>query len=93
MSGARPDQFDLDALREELEEKHGEQLHHYWSIVEALAERVADPDKAKSKCAYCANDATCVGFGEAVENVNFACDEHCGHGNEDGRCVFLSEES
>lgn len=40
-------------------------------------------------CAYCgANDATCIGGGaEGHEPENTpACDECCGHGNEDGHC-------
>ena len=33
--------------------------------------------------------ATCVGAYENRTNVGFACDEHCGHGNEDGWCMDL----
>ena len=35
----------------------------------------------------CMNPAACVGEYEGNDgHINFVCDEHCGHGNEDGWC-------
>ena len=46
-------------------------------------------------CAHCGvHEATCVGSYEGHEPDNTpACDECCGHGNEDGRCTPLNEEA
>lgn len=41
------------------------------------------------KCAHCGKTATCMGAYESEDNLGFACDECCGHGNEDGWCVPL----
>lgn len=41
-------------------------------------------------CANCGKPATCIGRYEGPEQpVAFACDECCGHGNEDGWCKRL----
>ena len=37
-------------------------------------------------CAFCDKPATCFGAYEGYEDAERACDECCGHGNEDGRC-------
>lgn len=37
-------------------------------------------------CATCGNPATCVGRYEDMVDMEPACDECCGHGNEDGLC-------
>ena len=37
-------------------------------------------------CACCGKSATCFGAYEGSEKPAFACDECCGHGNEDGWC-------
>lgn len=51
-----------------------------------LAERERMP-----KCAHCGKPATCAGRYEDCEGpIEFACDECCGHGNEDGWCRQLS---
>ena len=39
-------------------------------------------------CRLCGAPASCVGrFELPLENEEFACDDCCGHGNEDGRCA------
>lgn len=37
-------------------------------------------------CAECGEPATCFGSYETDLNPAYACDECCGHGNEDGHC-------
>lgn len=45
------------------------------------------------KCAICGNPATCVGHYESGdEEYDPACDDCCGHGNEDGHCVRCTED-
>lgn len=41
-------------------------------------------------CLACGKEATCVGAYEGFENLDFACEECCSHGNEDGWCVPLA---
>ncbi len=44
------------------------------------------------ECAFCQRPAGCVGRYEDPGNpIEFACNECCGHGNEDGRCIPLSD--
>lgn len=45
------------------------------------------------KCAHCEmNEATCVGSYEGHEPEGTpACDECCGHGNEDGHCKMIED--
>ena len=43
------------------------------------------------KCATCDNPATCLGRYEDMVVPDFACDECCGHGCEDGHCAQLSD--
>lgn len=45
-------------------------------------------------CAHCEkNEATCRGSYEGHEHKDTpACDECCGHGNEDGHCEPIEEE-
>lgn len=41
------------------------------------------------KCQHCGADATCFGEYEAhsdAATLGYACDNCCGHGNEDGWC-------
>ncbi len=40
-------------------------------------------------CDFCGATATCLGAYESDENLGFACDTCCGHGNEDGWCVRI----
>lgn len=42
-------------------------------------------------CAHCGKPATCLGAYESEENLGLACDDCCGHGNEDGWCVPADE--
>ena len=39
-----------------------------------------------ARCYVCKGPATCVGAYEGTTAPEFCCDEHCGHGNEDGTC-------
>lgn len=43
----------------------------------------------KRLCAYCLRDATCLGAYEGEELPGYACDDCCGHSNEDGHCEPL----
>lgn len=47
---------------------------------------------SRVKCDHCEErDAVCVGRYEDPDlPLSFACNECCGHGNEDGFCVFLA---
>lgn len=53
------------------------QIEHFMEVDE-------DP-----KCDVCGNPATCKGEYEGP-GVGFSCDDHCGHGNEDGWCEPVS---
>lgn len=51
-----------------------------------------DDEDLGALCAHCAKPATCIGRYEDGSNpIDAACDECCGHGNEDGWCVRLAE--
>lgn len=41
-------------------------------------------------CCWCGDAATCVGRYEDEVEDRYCCDDHCGHGNEDGHCRKLS---
>jgi len=45
--------------------------------------------RAAARCATCQAPATCLGRYEDMEHPEFGCDDHCGHGNEDGHCEQL----
>lgn len=55
--------------------------------VEALAE-FANNDV---RCDDCGKPATCIGSYEGQKETFPCCDACCGHGNEDGWCVLLSD--
>lgn len=40
-------------------------------------------------CCWCGDTATCVGRYECETEDRYCCDDHCGHGNEDGHCRKL----
>jgi hypothetical protein len=42
-------------------------------------------------CDHCAEPATCFGGYEGSDSPGFSCDEHCGHGCEDGWCIRIPE--
>jgi hypothetical protein len=51
-----------------------------------------DPESGRWICAHCEELlATCVGSYEEGAEETPACDECCGHGNEDGRCKPIPE--
>ena len=41
------------------------------------------------KCYVCGAEATCCGEYEGATTPQFCCDDHCGHGNEDGWCCGI----
>ena len=43
------------------------------------------------RCSYCRNDATCVGRYEGHGPLEAGCDDHCGHGCEDGSCRDIED--
>lgn len=45
--------------------------------------------KEAPKCVDCGSPASCFGSYEQCK-LGYACDNCCGHGNEDGRCVFIA---
>jgi hypothetical protein len=49
---------------------------------------LAEFARGVARCYVCGRPATCVGRYEGGD-VTAACDEHCGHGCEDGRCVRI----
>ncbi len=49
-------------------------------------------DHPKWFCAHCGKPAACFGSYEGSDS-NFACDECCGHGREDGNCIFINGEN
>lgn len=49
---------------------------------------------SRQRCAVCGAPASCFGVYELETPENrraFACDECCGHGNEDGWCVPIED--
>lgn len=52
-----------------------------------LANRAGDPI-----CANCGEEATCFGSYETELTPAYACDECCGHGNEDGSCGRIADD-
>ncbi|MHC4644287.1 MAG: hypothetical protein ACYTBJ_02205 [Planctomycetota bacterium] len=46
---------------------------------------VAERERAP-KCAHCGKPATCLGRYEGHGPWEWACDDCCGHGSEDGEC-------
>lgn len=53
-------------------------------VLSEIAERLANNPSAV--CYVCGMPATCVGLYENALAPELSCDEHCGHGCEDGRC-------
>lgn len=90
-AGAASLTADLAVAREalgEAEKRRGEEedrrVRHVRQLLAVLAD-VSPP------CAHCkAKKATCVGAYEDQHDFAPACDDCCGHGNEDGRCVELA---
>ena len=48
-------------------------------------------DERKARCLHCGKPAVCHGSYEG-QPVSYACDECCGHGNEDGWCYSTYAE-
>lgn len=58
-----------------------------WPVANAA---VRELQAAQPTCQFCDAPATCVGYGEDAP-YGFACDDHCGHGGEDGQCWTVVE--
>ena len=56
------------------------------SANEELHKRLGDLLDAGPVCATCGKPATCIGAYEGSTVDEYACDDCCGHGNEDGHC-------
>lgn len=69
----------IDRLKAELEKANDKPI----TMLKAMAE-------GTEHCDMCGKPATCLGAYESEENLGFACDECCGHGNEDGWCVQVN---
>ncbi len=65
-------------------------INHLNRIHELDKQLAAEREK-QPKCVYCENPATCFGSYECDTNHGFACDDCCGHGNEDGQCEPLQK--
>lgn len=59
-------------------------------IVCAGSGRLATAVERRAMCEWCNSPATCIATSED-DPYQFACDEHCGHGDEEGAHAFLSE--
>lgn len=46
----------------------------------------ADPREARCQVSDCREEIACFGSYESGDAYGFACNTHCGHGNEDGWC-------
>ncbi len=68
----------LDAAEKRIAELEREHLSAMKAAVDCIAVR-------NPACGCCERAATCVGAYEG-SLIDFACDECCGHGNEDGWC-------
>lgn len=68
-------------------------LHAQWVKLEdyrALEARCQQAEQRIPKCSRCGKPAACLGSYESPDNpYEYACDECCGHGNEDGHCEQL----
>ena len=55
---------------------------------------LAHMPEGEQVCAICGGPAACYGLYDPIDSeevVQFACDECCGHGNEDGWCIRVPE--
>lgn len=58
----------------------------------ALLKELEELRMATLKCAHCGKPATCFGrYEDQSGPLEFACNECCGHGNEDGWCKRIRE--
>lgn len=88
--GSRDDSDASEAMdvADEIIESLLDELESDELLMQLLAERGTHPT-----CAHCPEKriAICFGCYESGDHIQFACDECCGHGNEDGWCRELSE--
>jgi hypothetical protein len=63
-----------------------------WDALDESSETVAkgrmsaSPACCAAICSCCGKPATCLGAYEGATEKTYACDDCCGHGNEDGHC-------
>lgn len=55
--------------------------------------RAAAGKAGSAVCCWCVDMPTCVGRYDGETEDHFCCDDHCGHGNEDGHCVRITPGS
>lgn len=84
--------------RERLREENVRLLNIMGSISAQLCDATRELDAARAalrdvapRCGVCGALAACFGSYEG-ERESYACNNCCGHGNEDGHCVALSTE-
>lgn len=67
------------------------------SILSRLRDHLQQSQEEREKlpaCAHCGKPATCFGVYENPEGpIGFACDDCCGHGNEDGWCRAVNHDA
>lgn len=73
----------LERLRFDCTRPDGESACH---CCQRRMHRLATPPPTEPTCATCGKPATCIGRYEDMTEDDPACDDCCGHGNEDGRC-------
>lgn len=65
-------------------------------VPDRLRHRVAAmtrDEQAQPQCSFCDAPAVCVGRYENATQDEYGCDECCGHGNEDGYCTPLEDDT
>jgi hypothetical protein len=68
-------------------------IHHVESgnaEIKNAAHRAVCSDGARPTCGVCGKPATCLGCYEGQAGGTYACDDCCGHGNEDGKCAPIA---
>ena len=85
-------QSDLAEARKDL--KAAKSSWHEWEMTATELRQEASRLREAATCrVHHDRPAVCVGRYEGAERWEFACDECCGHGNEDGECHALSQAS
>jgi len=64
--------------------------HWSWLECRVCGAINGEVDLASLSCAHCGKPATCIGRYESMTKEEPACDDCCGHGNEDGYCSPIS---
>lgn len=86
IGGQGLDALDADKLLKALSNKAGQDFLAERDRLRKALELVI----SAATCEHCGKPATCVGrYEDESGPIQFACDECCGHGNEDGWCKRL----